>query len=39
MEDERIPQQVQKNSTMVEKNMNLSLFFVDVNEPHFLWKL
>jgi hypothetical protein len=28
MEDERIRQQVQKNSTMVEKDMNLSFVFL-----------
>ncbi len=36
MEVERIPQQMQKNSTLVEENMNPScVFYVDVDEPHF----
>jgi len=35
MEVERIPQQMQKNPTMVKENMNSScVFYVDVDEPH-----
>jgi hypothetical protein len=35
MEVERIPQQMQKNPTMVEEDMNPSwVFYVDVDEPH-----
>jgi hypothetical protein len=36
---ERIPQQMQKNPTMVEEDMNPScVFYVDVDEPHFFVK-
>jgi hypothetical protein len=36
MGDERIPKQVQENSTMIEKNVNpSSIFSIDVDEPFF----
>jgi hypothetical protein len=40
MEDEKIPWQMQENSTMVEKNLNLSYFFLlMLRNPIFLWSL
>ncbi len=36
MEVERILQQMQKNPTMIEEDMNPScVLYVDVDEPHF----